>query len=117
MFITAVKPAANGFVTAYPCNTDPPTASTLNHTTNTTIANGASSNRVDIVILGDGYTSDEFGTLEVGKLGDVLVVDGDVLADIEILERRDRILAVMQAGIVKAGRLAPPYRTEVIAQG
>ena len=65
-------------------------------------------------IMGRG---DEFGTLEVGKLGDVLVVDGDVLADIEILEDRDRFLAVMQAGIVKSGRLAPPYRTEVVAQG
>ncbi len=30
----------------------------------------------------------EFGTLEAGKLADVLVVDGDVLADIAILEER-----------------------------
>ena len=49
--------------------------------------------------------SDEFGTLEVGKLADVLVVDGDVLADIEILEDRTRILAVMQGGMIKAGTL------------
>ena len=61
--------------------------------------------------------SDEFGTLEVGKLGDVLVVDGDVLEDIALLENRDRILAVMQAGVIKAGTLAPPYRTEVVVQG
>ncbi len=65
-------------------------------------------------IMGRG---DEFGTLEVGKLGDVLVVDGDVVADIELLEDRDRILAVMQSGVLKAGTLAPPYRTEVVAQG
>jgi imidazolonepropionase-like amidohydrolase len=48
----------------------------------------------------------EFGTLEPGKLADVLVVDGDVLADIRFLEDRSRFLAVMQGGIVKAGQLA-----------
>jgi len=51
----------------------------------------------------------EFGTLEPGKLADVLVVDGDVLADISILEDRKRFLAVMQGGIIKAGRLADPF--------
>src|SRR4051794_12305542 len=50
----------------------------------------------------------EFGTLEAGKLADVLVVDGDVLADIALLEDRSRFLAVMQGGEVKAGRLAGP---------
>jgi imidazolonepropionase-like amidohydrolase len=49
---------------------------------------------------------EEFGTLKEGKLGDVLVVDGDVLADISILEDRRRFLAVLQGGVVKAGRLA-----------
>jgi imidazolonepropionase-like amidohydrolase len=46
----------------------------------------------------------EFGTLESGKLADVLVVDGDVVADISVLEDRGRFLAVMQGGVVKAGR-------------
>jgi len=50
---------------------------------------------------------DELGTLEAGKLADVLVVDGDVLADISILEDRKRFLAVMQGGLIKAGKLAP----------
>jgi imidazolonepropionase-like amidohydrolase len=50
--------------------------------------------------------ADEIGTLEAGKLADVLVVDGDVLADIGVLEDRSRILAVMQGGVVKAGKLA-----------
>jgi len=50
--------------------------------------------------------AEEFGTLEAGKLADVLVVDGDVIADISILEDRSRFIAVMQAGIVKAGRMA-----------
>ena len=47
--------------------------------------------------------ADEIGTLEVGKLGDVLVVDGDVEADISVLEDRSRILAVLQGGIFRAG--------------
>lgn len=50
--------------------------------------------------------SDEFGTLQVGKLADVLVVDGDVLSDISILEHRDRFIAVLQGGLIKAGQLA-----------
>ncbi len=53
-------------------------------------------------IMGRGH---EFGTLEAGKLGDILIVDGDVLNDISILEDRKRLLAVLQGGVVKAGRL------------
>jgi imidazolonepropionase-like amidohydrolase len=59
--------------------------------------------RTGAEIMGCG---DELGTLEPGKLADILVVDGDVLSDISILEDRSRFIAVMQAGIVKAGRLA-----------
>jgi len=54
-------------------------------------------------ILGRGH---EIGTLEAGKLADVLIVDGDPVADIRVLEDRSRFIAVMQGGIVKAGRLA-----------
>jgi imidazolonepropionase-like amidohydrolase len=50
--------------------------------------------------------SAEFGTLEPGKLADVLVVDGDVVGDIAVLEDRGRLLSVIQGGLVKAGRLA-----------
>jgi imidazolonepropionase-like amidohydrolase len=49
---------------------------------------------------------EEFGTLEPGKLADVLVVDGDVTADVSLLEDRSRFIAVIQGGVVKAGRLA-----------
>ena len=48
----------------------------------------------------------EIGTLEPGKLADVLVVDGDVVADISLLEKREKFIAVMQGGIVKAGSAA-----------
>lgn len=56
-------------------------------------------------IMGRGA---EFGTLEAGKLADVLIVDGDPTTDISVLEDRSRFIAVMQGGIVKAGRLAQP---------
>lgn len=48
----------------------------------------------------------EFGTLAPGKLADVLVVDGDPVKDIRVLEDRSRFIAVMQGGVVKAGQLA-----------
>ncbi|MFO0867587.1 MAG: amidohydrolase family protein [Pirellulales bacterium] len=51
-------------------------------------------------IMGCG---DDFGTVEPGKLADLLVVDGDVVADIRLLEQRQRFLAVMQGGVIKAG--------------
>jgi imidazolonepropionase-like amidohydrolase len=51
----------------------------------------------------------EFGTVEAGKLADLLIVDGDVLADIALLEDRKRFIAVMQGGIIKAGQMT---RTE-----
>jgi imidazolonepropionase-like amidohydrolase len=57
--------------------------------------------RAGAEIMGRG---DEFGTLETGKLADVLVVDGDVAADVSVLEDRSRFVAVMQGGIVKAGQ-------------
>jgi imidazolonepropionase-like amidohydrolase len=53
----------------------------------------------------------EFGTIEAGKLADILVVDGHVLADIAVLEDRSRFIAVMQGGIIKAGQLATTVRT------
>jgi len=52
--------------------------------------------------------ADEFGTVEPGKLADLLVIDGDPLADIRVLEERARLIAVMQGGVVKAGRLLAP---------
>ena len=56
-------------------------------------------------IMGRG---EEFGTLEAGKLGDVLIVAGDVLKNIQLLEDRSKFIAVMQGGIVKAGQLIAP---------
>jgi imidazolonepropionase-like amidohydrolase len=49
--------------------------------------------------------ADEFGTVETGKLADLLIVDGDVLTDITLLEDRSRFIAVIQGGVIKAGQL------------
>ena len=54
-------------------------------------------------IMGRGH---DLGTLEPGKLADVLLVEGDPTEDIRVLEDRRRLRAVIQGGIVKAGRLA-----------
>ncbi|HEX4613227.1 MAG TPA: amidohydrolase family protein, partial [Urbifossiella sp.] len=59
--------------------------------------------RTGAEILGRGH---ELGTVEAGKLADLLVVSGDVTADISVLEDRTRFIAVVQGGAVKAGRLA-----------
>jgi imidazolonepropionase-like amidohydrolase len=49
---------------------------------------------------------DELGTLEVDKLADVLVVDGDVINDIAVLQDRRRFIAVVQSGLIRFGQLA-----------
>ena len=43
---------------------------------------------------------DEIGTLEEGKLADILVVDGDPLADIAVLQDRERLTVVMKDGAI-----------------
>ena len=42
----------------------------------------------------------DLGTLEPGKLADVLVVDGNPLSDVTVLQERDRIMLVMKEGSV-----------------
>lgn len=43
------------------------------------------------------------GTIEVGKLADLVVVDGDPLGEPALLSDRDRIWLVLQAGVAVAG--------------
>ena len=42
--------------------------------------------------------ADDTGTIEPGKRADLLVVDGDPLADIAVLQHPDNLLAIVQAG-------------------
>lgn len=65
-------------------------------------------------IMGMG---DQIGTLEAGKLADVLIVEGDVLADIALLEDRKNLQAVIQGGVIKAGKMAPRQETSVTVNG
>lgn len=46
-------------------------------------------------LMGRGH---DLGTVSVGKLADLLVVDGDPIADISVLADRRRILAIMKDG-------------------
>ena len=44
----------------------------------------------------------QIGTVEAGKLADLIIVDGDPLSDIRILQDPDKIPLIMQSGqIVK----------------
>ncbi|MBI2887286.1 MAG: amidohydrolase family protein [Chloroflexi bacterium] len=47
----------------------------------------------------------DLGTLEPGKWADLLVVDGDPLADISILQQKERLLLVMKGGQAYVDRL------------
>jgi imidazolonepropionase-like amidohydrolase len=49
---------------------------------------------------------DKVGTLEAGKLADVLVVDGNPLNDITILEDRARLLLIMKEGSAYVDQLS-----------
>lgn len=44
---------------------------------------------------------DQIGTLEVGKLADVVVVDGDPVADINCLASADHVRLVLKGGVVE----------------
>jgi imidazolonepropionase-like amidohydrolase len=54
---------------------------------------------------------DQLGTIEPGRLADLIVVDGDPLSDPGVLRRRERIWLVVQLGEVVAGAAleALPY--------
>jgi imidazolonepropionase-like amidohydrolase len=48
------------------------------------------------------------GTLKTGKEADLLVVDGDPLADITVLQKADRLNLVVKAGAPVAGTWTEP---------
>ena len=51
---------------------------------------------------------DDIGTLEAGKLADILIVEGNLLGDLKRLQNRDNIRAVIQGGLIKAGTILQP---------
>ncbi|MCL4425435.1 MAG: amidohydrolase family protein [Firmicutes bacterium] len=48
--------------------------------------------------------SDKIGALEPGKLADVVVVDGDPLEDVKVVQKKEAILLVMKEGRVAVNR-------------
>jgi len=54
----------------------------------------------------DGLT----GALAAGRMADLLVLDGDPLGDIRILQEPERLALVLKEGRAVAGRLLPPPR-------
>ena len=56
-------------------------------------------------VNGAALLGDDVGTVAPGRLGDLVVVDGDPLADIGILRDADRLLAVLKDGQFVTDRL------------
>lgn len=52
----------------------------------------------------------DIGTVEKGKLADLIVVSGDPLADVKMLQNPERIALVLKSGEVAANRLAETPR-------
>ena len=59
--------------------------------------------QVESNILQALQKDDIVGTLEVDKLADILVIDGDPFEDITLLEDPTNFYAVIQNGIIKSG--------------
>jgi imidazolonepropionase-like amidohydrolase len=55
----------------------------------------ASATRVGAELMGMGH---ELGLVREGYLADLLLVDGDPLADVSLLQRQERLVAIMQNG-------------------
>lgn len=47
---------------------------------------------------------DKIGTIEKGKLADIIIVDGDPLKDIKILQNLERIKMVIKEGVIEVNR-------------
>jgi imidazolonepropionase-like amidohydrolase len=60
----------------------------------------ATRNGAEVLGLGD-----QLGTVTTGKLADLLVVDGDPVADVNVLRGADALLAVVQGGNLVVDRL------------
>jgi imidazolonepropionase-like amidohydrolase len=46
----------------------------------------------------------EIGTIEKGKMGDIIIVDGDPVKDIKVLQDKNKIKMVMKEGKTEVNR-------------
>ena len=66
------------------------------------------------IVAGTGWAAEccglekDVGTVEAGKMADLVAVDGDPLRDITVLQDQSRIKLVMKEGKVYANRLSQP---------
>ena len=56
---------------------------------------------------------EDLGTIEDGKIADIVAVDGDPLSDIRVLQSRENIQLVMRDGEVYVDR-RPGHRKEIL---
>jgi imidazolonepropionase-like amidohydrolase len=50
------------------------------------------------------FRGDKIGTIEAGKSADILVIDGDLLTDIRVMQKADKIKMVMLEGSIYINR-------------
>jgi imidazolonepropionase-like amidohydrolase len=55
----------------------------------------------DAIVAGTRTAADELGTVQAGKIADLIVCAGDPLADITLLGKPENVVAVVQAGVVR----------------
>lgn len=55
---------------------------------------------------------DDLGTVEKGKLADLVVVNGDPLPDVAILQKSDNIALVVKDGTIAVDRLRAQARRQ-----
>jgi imidazolonepropionase-like amidohydrolase len=64
-------------------------------------------------LMGRGH---ELGSLEPGAIADLLVVDGDPIADIRVLQRRENLVAILKDGRFEKNLLGPPASAATVAR-
>lgn len=57
------------------------------------------------------HLDNDLGTLETGKLADVLIVDGNPLEQITVVEDQGKVALVMKAGQIVKSRLEASRRS------
>lgn len=57
--------------------------------------------------------TDDLGTVEAGKIADLIAVDGDPAVDIKVLQEKQRIKMVMRGGVIRVDRRSGKHKSAV----